>query len=620
VTAPTFTTNGYTTYTCSGCGDSYDGDEATAYTASVKEWNIALGDEISATFYLNIDSRLENADVNVTVGANPVASKLVETEDGTYALTVKAAAAQMTDKITISVVSGDLVSQEMTYTIRQYADYILEGNYTESTKALVKAMLNYGAAAQTYFGYNDAAENLANKGYENTEAVEIPTVDSSNMVSGSAEGVRFYGASLVFESKVAVRFYFTVTGEITSYSVGNAPVEKNGLYYIEVPGINPQDYAKDITLTVNDTLTVTYSPLTYISRKSASDNAELAALVKAMYSYHLAAVKFVEEADMRGEAFVGGVTKTIYLTADATENLVFDYKLTSEGTMHIVLRGGDWNGFYGDFAFNADGETVDYDGIITEKLEDGYIRVTVRFEQLGRTGCLNNRDMAPESVGIFDVYQTGTADGFVDNIQLDVELPEEEVIRGEAFTGKTTKTIYLPANAVENLQFDYKLTTDGDIHVILRAPDWKGFYGDFEFNANGESVDYDGITIEKLEDGYIRVTVRFEQLGRTGCVNNRDSAPASVGIFDVYEFGTADGYVDNIQLDVELPPEEIIRGEAFSGGVTKTTFLSTSAVENLQFDYKLTTDGDIHVILRAPDWKGFYGDFEFNADGEVVDY
>ena len=636
VTAPTFTTNGYTTYTCSGCGDSYDGDEAPAYTASVKEWNIALGDEISATFYLDIDSRLENADVNVTVGTNSVTSKLIETEEGTYALTVKVAAAQMTDEITISVVSGDLVSQEMTYTIRQYAEYILNGSYTESTKALVKAMLNYGAASQTYFDYNDAAENLANKGYENTEAIEIPTVDSSNMVSGSAEGVRFYGASLVFESKVAVRFYFTVTGEITSYSVGNAPVEKNGLYYIEVPGINPQDYAKDTTLTVNDTLTVTYSPLTYISRKSASDNAELAALVKAMYSYHLAAVKFVEESDMRGEAFVGGVTKTIILPADATENLVFDYKLTSEGVMHLVLRASDWNGFYGDFAFNADGETVDYDGIATEKLEDGYIRVTVRFEKLGRTGCLNNRDMAPESVGIFDVYQTGTADGFVDNIQLDVELPEEEVIRGEAFTGKTTKTIFLPANAAENLQFDYKLTTEGDIHVILRAPDWKGFYGDFEFNANGESVDYDGIAIEKLEDGYIRVTVRFEQLGRTGCVNNRDSAPASVGIFDVYEFGTADGYVDNIQLDVELPeeeeptepevptepefpaePEETL---AFVAGTGVATSVKT-AYESISFDYKLTTDGVMGVVLRGADvWLSFYGEYYFNASGESIDY
>ena len=636
VSAPTFSANGYTTYTCSSCGDSYVDNEVPAYTASVKEWNIALGDEISATFYLDIDSRLENADVNVTVGANPVTSKLTETEEGTYALTVKVAAAQMTDEITISVVSGDLVSQEMTYTIRQYAEYILNGSYTESTKALVKAMLNYGAASQTYFDYNNDADSLANKGYENTEAIEIPTVDSSNMVSGSAEGVRFYGASLVFESKVAVRFYFTVTGEITSYSVGNAPVEKNGLYYIEVPGINPQDYAKDTTLTVNDTLTVTYSPLTYISRKSASDNAELAALVKAMYSYHLAAVKFVEEADMRGEAFVGGVTKTIILPADAAENLVFDYKLTSEGVMHLVLRASDWNGFYGDFAFNADGETVDYDGIATEKLEDGYIRVTVRFEQLGRTGCLNNRDMAPESVGIFDVYQTGTADGFVDNIQLDVELPEEEVIRGEAFTGKTTKTIFLPANAVENLQFDYKLTTEGDIHVILRAPDWKGFYGDFEFNANGESVDYDGITIEKLEDGYIRVTVRFEQLGRTGCVNNRDSAPASVGIFDVYEFGTADGYVDNIQLDVELPEEEEptepevptepeIPAEpeetlAFVAGTGVATSVKT-AYESISFDYKLTTDGVMGVVLRGADaWLSFYGEYYFNAYGESIDY
>jgi len=634
VTAPTFTTNGYTTYTCSGCGDSYDGDETPVYTASVKEWNIALGDEISATFYLNIDSRLENADVNVTVGANSVSSELIKTEDGAYTLTVKAAAAQMTDEITISVVSGDLVSQEMTYTIRQYADYILEGDYTESTKSLVKAMLNYGAAAQTYFGYNDDEDSLANKGYENTEAIEIPTVDSSNMVSGSAEGVRFYGASLVFESKVAVRFYFTVTGEITSYSVGNAPVEKNGLYYIEVPGINPQDYAKDITLTLNDTLTVTYSPLTYISRKSASDNAELAALVKAMYSYHLAAVKFVEEAEMRGEAFVGGVTKTIYLPTDAIDNLVFDYKLTSEGTMHIVLRAGDWNGFYGDFAFNADGETVDYDGIVTEKLEDGYIRVTVRFEQLGRTGCVNNRDSAPASVGIFDVYEFGTADGYVDNIQLDVELPEEEdpaepeipAVPAEttAFAAGTGKFIVVDT-AYESITFDYQLDGEGVMGLILRDnQDWTKYYGGYYFNNYGESIDYEGVTTEVLGNGYIRATLNFAEL----TVTSANGAPENVEIFDIYGgYTTVSGNFGNVLVD--SPEEEPAEPEIPPVPVETTAFAATTgkfivvdtAYESITFDYQLDGEGVMGLILRDnQDWGKYYGGYYFNNYGESIDY
>ena len=330
VTAPTFAANGYTTYTCSSCGESYVDSEVPAYTASVKEWNIALGDEISAKFYLNIDSRLENAEVKVTVGGKVEDSLMTETEDGTYAVTVKVAAAQMTDEITISVVSGDLASSEMTYTIRQYAKQILGGEYKETTKALVKAMLNYGAMAQNYFGYN--ASDLANKDYEIENAVEIPAVDTSNMVSGSVDGIRFYGASLVFESKVAVRFYFAVTGDINSYSfsTGDAPVLKDGLYYVEVADINPQDYAKAIALTVNDVMTITYSPLTYISRKANSENANLVNLVKAMYQYHLAAVAYLaagEDVEVKEETIVNDWTN---MNIDEGMSSALSYEISTE--------------------------------------------------------------------------------------------------------------------------------------------------------------------------------------------------------------------------------------------------------------------------------------------------
>ncbi len=330
VTAPTFAANGYTTYTCSSCGESYVDSEVPAYTASVKEWNIALGDEISATFYLNIDSRLENAEVKVTVGGKVVDSLMTETEDGTYAVTVKVAAAQMTDEIGIQIVAGDMIGSEMTYTIRQYAKQILDGEYKETTKALVMAMLNYGAMAQKYFGYN--AGNLANKDYEIDNAVEIPAVDTSNMVSGSVDGIRFYGASLVFESKVAVRFYFAVTGDINSYSfsTGDAPVLKDGLYYVEVADINPQDYAKAIALTVNDVMTVTYSPLTYISRKANSENANLVNLVKAMYQYHLAAVAYLaagEDVEVKEETIVNDWTN---MNIDEGMSSALSYEISTE--------------------------------------------------------------------------------------------------------------------------------------------------------------------------------------------------------------------------------------------------------------------------------------------------
>ena len=179
----------------------------------------------------------------------------------------------------------------------EYARYILDeaNGFEEKDKQLVKEMLNYGAAAQDYFSYN-----LENKIDETLIAdAGAKEIDGSNVadmvIDGSADGIRFYGASLVFESKVAVRFYFTVDGDINNYtfSTGNAPVLKDGLYYVEIAAINPQAYADVITLTVNSTLTISYSPMNYMVRKSANGSDNLKALLKAMYNYHLAAVDYV---------------------------------------------------------------------------------------------------------------------------------------------------------------------------------------------------------------------------------------------------------------------------------------------------------------------------------------
>ena len=71
-------------------------------------------------------------------------------------------------------------------------------------------------------------------------------------------------------------------------------IEKDGMYYVEVADINPQDLddAVEVAVTCADqTLTVAYSPMNYIVRmynkETTSDN--LKALLAAMYTYHVAA-------------------------------------------------------------------------------------------------------------------------------------------------------------------------------------------------------------------------------------------------------------------------------------------------------------------------------------------
>ena len=259
---------------------------ATSETDVLEGWNLALGENIGVNFHLN------SADYTVTITVNGVE---VNPTISDKVVTVNVAAAQMTDTIGLTVKSGEETVHTGEYSVRQYAETILNGEYDAEVKEMVKEMLNYGAAAQTYFNYN--LDSLANKDYALETAATVTDEVPAISAEGSVEGVSLYGMSLVFQSKTAVRFYFTgdVSGHVfKANGTALTPISKNSMYYVEVGNINPQDLDKVVTVTVDDTLSVSYSPLNYIVRKynNSSSSDSLKALVQAMYGYHLEALDY----------------------------------------------------------------------------------------------------------------------------------------------------------------------------------------------------------------------------------------------------------------------------------------------------------------------------------------
>ena len=222
-------------------------------------------------------------------------SELTANEAGLYEVCAYVAAAQMTEEIWVQVVNGEEVLRNAGYTVRGYADEILASEEYSAYHALVKEMLNYGGYAQSYFGHN--TENLANAGIEGAGAAELPETAEDIQLSGGVSGISFYGASLVYKDKIAVRFYFnaeSVDG-LTFTANGEActATAKDGRYMIEIPNIYPENLDEQITVTVadanGDALTVVYGPMNYIVRMNAKGSDSLKALLKAMYNYHLAA-------------------------------------------------------------------------------------------------------------------------------------------------------------------------------------------------------------------------------------------------------------------------------------------------------------------------------------------
>ena len=275
--------------------------------AEIKYQQLTLNDALTMRFDIAVDAQyLETAVVSVTVGSEAVVTdQKVSTLDagleGCYQILVDLAAAQMTDSIHICVKSGETVLTENTYSVRNYAEYLLEGSYNAETKQLVRYMLHYGAMAQIFFDYNTA--DLANAGYEPQSLQAVPTVYPLVDKTGEVEGITFYGASLSYESRIAINYYFTAPNGVEglTFTAGGQEykaVRKSGMYCVEIADINPQQYDQNVVLTVSDgssQYTVAYSPMHYITRMSSRDTTEatLKDLLKAMYNYHLAAKTFV---------------------------------------------------------------------------------------------------------------------------------------------------------------------------------------------------------------------------------------------------------------------------------------------------------------------------------------
>jgi len=294
---PTFTTDGQQQKTCSLCGDVVT-ETIDKLVGEVAYWNISLQNDFKVNFYLQVSESIENtAKVKLIVGNDTETynvSALEKTADGYYLLSADIAATQLNELIIVMVINGREIGSTATYTVRQYCDTILSDEKHSAYHALVKEMLNYGAMAQVYFNYD--TENLANDGITGVAATEVPETAEEITVGDRISGLNFYGASLVYRDRIAVRYYFTgdVTGcTFTANGSTYTPVAKDGMFYIEIADILPQNLDQQIALTVTDTegntLTVSYGPMNYVVRMNQKGNEAVKNLVKALYNYHLAA-------------------------------------------------------------------------------------------------------------------------------------------------------------------------------------------------------------------------------------------------------------------------------------------------------------------------------------------
>ena len=601
-------------------------------------------------------------------------SDLTPDENGMYDMSVEMAVAEMTEDIHAVINAKVLgMNQEIInehYSIRDYLVAIIEGDYSQTTKDLCLELLNMGAWAQLYFNHN--ISNLANAGYDIQPGYSVPDETPSVIAEGNVAGIKFYGTSVRFLSQTAVRFYFEAEGvDGYTFTIDGAeiePVLKDGKYYIETPGINPQDMSDEIHVSVTDgnkTLSVAYAPIWYFIRTyNKTENEYSKALMEAAYSYYKTAESYktqicmdLDVSTLSGdfesvglgfyplnfEGDINNYTDRIEVPTGTTYTVKLDqgkYLVDGEfmGIGVTVLGGPTWDATLPDGS--PDRHNIQISGLRLEGPEDRPIDLTFATIASGTNGTgytnANAGGTAAVADGVISIANGFFTDGYkitfneVDTyLTLDMEITtlsnstdtlevgfypygfdgsySDEYTDKLILTAGTTNTVYLDAA---------KYLVDGEIpgigFVIFGGPEWNTELSDGIYDRHNITVS--NICLEGEQELTFDLSRASVQTGFAGS-NSGGIATVADGIVSVVNGFRYDGHMITF-VDESIPEEtepEVTEPEVTEPEVTEPEETEPPATEPdtyLCVDMLFTTLGG----STAPVEIGFY---PYNFEGDI---
>ena len=217
---------------CTNCGAE---DPAEADLFELYGANMLLGNNLAMNFYIepaDLEFGEEYYAVITKTYADGREDLEITIEDDEweeaydmYRISLdKIAAKEMADEITVVIYNDEdeQVSKTWVDSVRDYTMRVLTKEEAKTTSdeellALYVEMLNYGAAAQDHFNYNE--DDLANN--ELTAAQQAYGLGTVEMEDFRVEGAGYVGTNLTLESNILMNFFFN-----------NIPAEHDDMYAI----------------------------------------------------------------------------------------------------------------------------------------------------------------------------------------------------------------------------------------------------------------------------------------------------------------------------------------------------------------------------------------------------
>ena len=291
---------------------------------SIEEVYLYLTDKIEMRFCAKVEGNIEQDDYITFICAGRTVTQTVseaETDsEGRLVFSLELAARQMTDQVTYFMTVDGTAGTSGQYSVRSYADTILNGTGMRDLKGLLRAMLNYGSYTQLYAGYRTdslAAEGLYTDETDpvlNMEGPDLTNFAYTYKLNSKTDGLTIGKASLLLGTDLSLRLYYEPGEGKTdkSYSIvladrsGLEPVlgydDTIGMYYADIEHITPMQigdmfkldfYAEDGQAADTPAASVTFGPLSYCKGvlESGSSSDELVNLCRALYEYWQIAIR-----------------------------------------------------------------------------------------------------------------------------------------------------------------------------------------------------------------------------------------------------------------------------------------------------------------------------------------
>jgi len=282
--------------------------------------SITLKDNIDVNYYMEMsDSVFEHdAYLEFKIGGQTYklnasdAAEVNENGKTLYKFSCPVNAAQMSDTIETRIVIDNKTEEEYSYSVKEYATELLSksNEYPEETIKLVKALLNYGTAAQNFFKYNtdkpaNAGLSDTDKAVANADFAAYKAVIKTDSANSQSNGLTYYGSSLICKSEMTVRHYFMLNEgcDINNYKFSYVNAYGNevsltpkkasdGVYCVDINGIMARNLNSIFACKVTEKnkgciLELNYGPFSYSQKVINSENSstELKNLVNALYWY-----------------------------------------------------------------------------------------------------------------------------------------------------------------------------------------------------------------------------------------------------------------------------------------------------------------------------------------------